>query len=143
MAKAAVNITHLNDSFALDAKCPEGKRFIVWQDKDTPCFSLRIMQTGSISWLMNNRTHGQRTLGKVSEIKASKARVMAEEMLELVKTGKEVEKKAKDKPTLRTAMEMFWRKKNSGEIYQKGMSTTLTIYGRDILDKPMEDIDAN
>jgi len=141
MAKTAVNITHLNDSFALDAKCPEGQRYIVWQDKDALCFALRIMNTGSKSWLMNSRTHGQRTIGKVSEIKASKARVMAEEMLELVKTGKDVEKKAKDKPTLRTAMEMFWRKKNSGEIYKKGMSTTLTIYGRDILDKPMEDID--
>lgn len=143
MGKIAKNIANLTDAFALQAKCPEGKRFIVWQDEDAPCFALRVMNTGARFWLMNSRIHGQRSLGKCSEMKASKARVEAEDKLLEIKNGKEVQRKAKDKPTLRTVLELFWRTQNSSKKYQKGMTDTFTIYGAEILDVPMEDIDTN
>ena len=98
MGKKAINVAHLNDAFALDAQCPADQRYIVWQDKDAPCFCLRVMNTGSKAWLMNSRTHGQRTVGKVPDLKASKARVMAEEILEQLKAGREVLKKTRNKP---------------------------------------------
>lgn len=141
MGRVSTFVTNLSDDFAMGATCPPDKRYIVWSDRDTPCFALRIMNTGSKVWLMNSRTYGQRTICKFNEEKASKARVLAEEMLEQLKKGVEVERKAKAQPTLRTVLELFWRTQNSGPKYKKGMRDTLNIYGSSIIDLPMDGID--
>lgn len=139
MGRKAENVTNLSDAFVLTATCPDGKRYVVWQDRDTPCFGLRIMKTGDKYWLMNSRTHGQRSLGKCSEMKASRARVLAEEKLEELKTGKEVHTTT-SKPTLRTVLQMYFRAKDIGEKTRKGMETTLKIYGANLYDIPMKDV---
>ncbi len=139
MGRKAENVTDLSDAFALSAICPPGKRYVVWQDKDSPCFGIRIMSTGEKFWLMNSRAHGQRSLGKCSEIKASRARVMAEEKLVELKTGNEVVIST-TKPTLREVLQMYFRARDTNPRTRKGMATTLKTYGAKIIDLPMKDI---
>lgn len=145
MAKTSKNLEHLTDEFAATAQCKAG-RYTVYQDIGTPCFSMRVMDTGSKTWLMRNRTYGERSLGLCSEIKASKARVLAEETLEQLMTGKIGSKLAihkrpvTDEVTLRSALAMFERTQHPRDTYMKGMTTTLSIYAEDLLDVPMAGI---
>jgi integrase len=139
MGRKAENLADLSDDFARAAICPAGKRYVMWQDKDTKCFAIRIMATGEKFWVMNSRAHGQRSLGSCSELKASKARVLAEEKLLEVMNGKETTIST-TKPTLRIVLDLYVRAKNIGTKTQKGMLDTLKIYGAKIIDLPMKDV---
>ena len=143
MAKKSKNAVNLTDDFAASATCKEGERYTIYQDIGTPSFSLRVMNTGSKTWLMRNRTRGERSLGLTSEIKASKARVLAEETLEQLVSGQIGSKLAihqrpqSEVVTLRSALDMFKRTQRPSDTYFNGMCTTLKIYAKELLEMPM------
>lgn len=131
---APVNLT---DAFALAAACPADRRFEMWQDIDESTFWLRVMRTGSKSWLVNSRDAGQKAFGTPGDMRAAKARSEAQDLLTKLKAGGIVRH---EKMTLRRALALFPRTHVVAKSYLEGITTTLTTYGGEFLDKPMEGI---
>ena len=149
MAKYSRNTAHLTDEFAAAATHTGKAKSTVYQDIGTPCFCLRVMRTGSKAWVMNDRKHGQRSLGPVEKMKASQARWEAEQLQEQLVNGLIGSKlaihqrPAGEAVTFSTALAMFKRMRNPSDTYLKGMTTTLTVYAKDLLNKPMARISQN
>jgi integrase len=143
MAKFSRNVANLTDEFAAAAVHVGSSKSTLYQDVGTPCFCLRVMQTGSKAWVMNDRARGQRSLGPVSDMKASRARVLAEETQTQLATGVIGSKLAihqrpgTEAVTFLTALKMFELTQHPAATYMKGMSTTIGIYGKDLLKLPM------
>lgn len=127
----------LTDAFAKAAVCLAERKEEMYKDTDFPAFWLRVMPTGSKSWLVNSRGVGQKAFGTPGDMRAADARVKARQILGQLTTGEQVKV---EKMTLRLALEMFPQKQAMAATYQKGMTTTLTIYGADLLDTPLSEI---
>lgn len=149
MAKFSQNVANLTDEFAASATHTGKAKSTVYQDLGTPCFCLRVMRTGSKAWVMNDRKHGQRSLGPVEKMKASQARWEAEQLKGRLVAGLIGSKlaihqrPAGEAVTFSTALVMFKRMRDPSATYLKGMTTTLTVYAKDLLDKPMARISQN
>ncbi len=146
MAKFSNNSANLTDDFAASATHLGSSKSTLYQDIGTPCFCLRVMQTGSKSWVMNDRKHGQRSLGPISDMKASNARVKAEEVQAQLATGVIGSKlaihqrPATEVVTFSTALGMFKRMQDPSATYLAGMTTTFKVYAKDLMDLPMDRI---
>jgi len=146
LGRRAADTFHLTDQFARDAECPKGARQVLFRDTSTPAFALRVMRSGVKAWLCDSRAHGQRSLGQFPALKASQARVDAERMLEQLRAGQAAPPPSAGRaghsevPTLRNTLPLYLSAKASSQNTREGMTTTLTIYGAPLLDRPMAGI---
>lgn len=151
MARLPKNEVNLTDAFAAAAKCKEGAPYTIYTDADKSFFALRVMPSGVKSWLMRTKGFGEKSFASTSEMDAASARVKAAYLLERRKAGVSVKnllnhdavpsETPKNGMTLRAALKNFANTRHPAASTFEGMTTTLNVYGKSVLDVPMQSID--
>jgi len=131
---------------AVDAIVPDDKPRIFF-DTDLPGFGLRVMPTGSKSWVVEYRPHGggrgvakkRVTLGKSGSLTADQARRAAAEVLARVRLGADPAAEQKERRAAITVAELINAfeeehirsklKVKTGKSYAAGMATLRAAYG--------------
>lgn len=150
MARLPKNEVNLTDAFAATARCKEGAPYTIYTDADKNHFALRVMASGVKAWLMRSRTYGEKSFSAVSDMDAASARVRADGLIERRKAGVSVKHLLKDDAvptespkngmTLRAALRNYAKTRHPAATTLAGMTTTLNVYAKSLLDTPMESI---
>lgn len=151
MARLPKNEVNLTDAFAATAKCKEGAPYTIYTDADKSFFALRVMPSGVKSWLMRTKGFGEKSFAATNVMDAASARVKAAQLLERRKAGVSIKnllnqeatptETPKNGMTLRAALKNYANTRHPAASTLEGITTTLNVYGKSVLDVSMEAID--